>query len=119
MIVPFEHVLLLAALHFLLGAAAVVARRNLIMLLLGVEVMFNAAALVLVAGSLRWMALDGQAFVLFAMGVAAAEVAVGLTLLVYVNRIATSATLATLAGPAAAGEAVDGLNPDTHSQLRH
>ena len=110
-VVPLEHVLLLAGLHFLLGLAAVVARRNLIMLLLGVEVMFNAAGLALVAGSLRWMNLDGQAFVLFAMGVAASEVAVGLTLLVYVSRLRQ-------AGPDGAAP-VDGLDPDTHSQLRH
>ncbi len=85
-IVPYSHVLVLAAALFLLGAACVVARRNLVMILIGVEVMLNAAGLALVAGSLRWQQLDGQALVLFIMCVAAAEVAVGLALIVYSQR---------------------------------
>ena len=83
MIVPLSHVLILASLLFLMGAACAVARRNLIMILVGVEIMLNAAALALVAGSLRWGALDGQAFVIFIFAVAASEVAVGLALIVY------------------------------------
>ena len=80
MIVPLEHVLVFAAALFFIGLAAVVARRNLIMILLGVEVMLNAAGVAFVGGALRWWALEGQAVVLFIMGVAAAEIAVGLTL---------------------------------------
>ena len=85
-IVPYSHVLVLAGALFFLGAAAAVARRNLVMILIGVEVMLNAAGLALVAGSLRWQQLDGQALVLFIMCVAAAEVAVGLALIVYSQR---------------------------------
>ena len=66
-----------------LGAACTVARRSLVMILIGVEVMLNAAGIALVAASLRWQQLDGQALVLFIMCVAAAEVAVGLALIVY------------------------------------
>jgi NADH-quinone oxidoreductase subunit K len=86
MIVPMSHILILASLLFLMGAACAVAKRNLIMILVGVEIMLNAAALVLVVGSLRWGALDGQAFVIFIFAVAASEVAVGLALIVYAQR---------------------------------
>jgi NADH-quinone oxidoreductase subunit K len=86
MIVPYSHILILASLLFLMGAVCVVARRNLIMILVGVEIMLNAAALAFVAASLRWMHLDGQAFVIFIFAVAAAEVAVGLALVVRAQR---------------------------------
>jgi NADH-quinone oxidoreductase subunit K len=86
MIVPYNHILILASLLFLMGAACAVARRNLIMILVGVEVMLNAAALAFVAASLRWQQLDGQAFVIFIFAVAAAEVAVGLALIVQAQR---------------------------------
>ncbi len=86
MIVPFNHVLLLALCLFLLGAACAVARRNLIMILIGVEIMLNAAALVFVGASLHWQRLDGQVLVIFILTVAAAEVAVGLALIVSAHR---------------------------------
>jgi NADH-quinone oxidoreductase subunit K len=86
MIVPFSHLLILAGLLFLMGAACAIARRNLIMILIGVEVMLNAAGLALIGASLRWQQLDGQAFVIFIMAVAASEVSVGLALIVYSQR---------------------------------
>ncbi|OIQ49129.1 NADH-quinone oxidoreductase subunit K [Pseudodesulfovibrio hydrargyri] len=86
MIVPLEHVLLFAAALFFIGLITVVARRNLIMILLGVEVMLNAAGVVFVAAALRWWDIAGQGMVLFIMGVAAAEIAVGLTLVFRVWR---------------------------------
>jgi NADH-quinone oxidoreductase subunit K len=82
MIVPFNHVLILAIILFLLGLSCLLTRRNLIMTLIGVEIMMNAAALLFVAGALRWQQLEGQAFVIFIFAVAAAEVSVGLTLIV-------------------------------------
>jgi NADH-quinone oxidoreductase subunit K len=82
MIVPFSHVLFLAVLLFFLGAACAVARRTLIMILIGVEIMLNAAGLAFVGASLRWEHLEGQAFVIFILTIAAAEVAVGLALIV-------------------------------------
>jgi NADH-quinone oxidoreductase subunit K len=85
-LVPFNHVLMLAGVLFIMGAACAIARRNLIMILIGVEVMLNAAGLALIAGSMKWQQLDGQALVLFIMTVAAAEVAVGLALIVYSHR---------------------------------
>jgi len=85
-IVPYSHVLILAAILFLLGAGCAVARRNLIMILIGVEVMLSAAGLAFIGASLHWQQLDGQAFVIFIMAVAASEVAVGLALVVYSQR---------------------------------
>jgi len=86
MIVPFNHVLVLAGLLFLMGIFCVVVRRSLIMILLGVEVMLNAAAIILVGASLLWQNLDGQAIVLFVFAIAAAEVSVGLALIVWAYR---------------------------------
>jgi NADH-quinone oxidoreductase subunit K len=86
LIVPYSHVLILAGLLFLLGAVCALARRNLIMILIGVEIMLNAAGLALIGASLKWQQLEGQIFVIFIMAVAAAEVAVGLALIVYSQR---------------------------------
>ncbi len=85
-LVPYSQVLILAGILFLMGAVCAIARRNLIMILIGVEVMLNAAGIALVGGSAWWQQVDGQAMVLFIMAVAAAEVAVGLALIVYSQR---------------------------------
>jgi NADH-quinone oxidoreductase subunit K len=85
-IVPFGHVFLLAGLIFAMGLVCLVAQRNLIMTLVGVEVMMNAAAIGFVAASLRWQLLEGQVFMLFILAVAAAEVSVGLAIVVSVYR---------------------------------
>jgi NADH-quinone oxidoreductase subunit K len=87
MIVFFDRLLVLAAILFFLGFVCTMTRRNLIMILIGVEIMINAAGIVFVGAALRWNSLDGQVFVLFLFAVAAAEVAVGLALIVYVRRI--------------------------------
>jgi NADH-quinone oxidoreductase subunit K len=86
MIVPYSHVLILASVIFILGAACTIARRNLIMILVGVEIMLNAAALVFIAASLHWQKLSGQAFVIFIFASASAAVAIGLALIVYIHR---------------------------------
>ena len=86
MIVPFGHILVVAGILFFMGAGCVLARRNLIMILIGVEIMLNAAGIAFVASSLRWGALAGQGFVLFIMAAAASEVALGLALIIYLRR---------------------------------
>jgi NADH-quinone oxidoreductase subunit K len=86
MIVPFGHVLVLAGILFLLGMFCAVARRNLIMIVLGVEIMLNAASIAFVGASVHWQNLEGQAFVLFILAVAATEVSVGLAIIVYAFR---------------------------------
>jgi NADH-quinone oxidoreductase subunit K len=86
MIVSFGHVLVLSGLLFLLGTVCAVTRRNLIMILLGVEIMLNAATIAFVGAALRWHDMEGQVFVLFIFAVAAAEVSVGLALIIGVYR---------------------------------
>ena len=86
MIVPFGHVLILAGILFLMGIFCAAVRRNLIMIVLGVEIMLNAASIAFVGGALRWQHLEGQVFALFILAVAAAEVSVGLALIVYAYR---------------------------------
>ena len=86
MIVPYGHVQLLAGIVFFMGLVCILARRNLIMTLIGVEIMMNAAAIAFLAAALRWQQLEGQAFVLFIIVVAAAEVSVGLALIVSAYR---------------------------------
>jgi len=69
-----------------MGLVCLVAHRNLIMTLVGVEVMMNAAAIAFVAAALRWQFMEGQVFVLFILAVAAAEVCIGLAIVVSVYR---------------------------------
>ena len=86
MIVPYPHVLALAGLLFLMGMFCLVARRNLIMMVLGLEIMLNASAVAFVGAALRWQHLDGQAVAIFIIAVAAAEVSIGLGLIVWIYR---------------------------------
>lgn len=86
MIPPFSHVLVLSAILFGLGVVCVAVRRNLIMILIGVEIIINAAGLAFVAGSMRWNMADGQIFMLFLATMAASEVSVGLAMIVYLHR---------------------------------
>ena len=90
--VPLEHVIGLSALLFGIGAVGVVTRRNLIVILMSIELMLNAANLAFVGFNRLWPgapgqnALDGQVFVLIVITVAAAEVAVGLGIVIAMFR---------------------------------
>ena len=75
-----------AALLFLIGAAGVLIRRNIIVIFMCIELMLNAANLSLIAFSRQWANLDGQLFVFFVIVVAAVEVAVGLAILISLMR---------------------------------
>jgi len=86
MTVPTVNFLVLASLLFAIGAAGVLLRRNGISILLGIEVMLNSVNLAFVAFSRQHGNLEGQVFVFFVMAVAAAEVAVGLALLIAIFR---------------------------------
>lgn len=81
-----HHYLIVSALLFSLGLLGVVARRNLFVIFMGLELMLNAANLALVAFSRYHNNLNGQVMVFFVITVAAAEVAVGLALLVALYR---------------------------------
>ncbi len=84
--VPTTYFVLFAVALFAIGAAGVLLRRSGISILLGIELMLNAANLALVAFGRMHGTLDAQVFVFFVMAVAAAEVAVGLALLVAIFR---------------------------------
>jgi NADH-quinone oxidoreductase subunit K len=72
--------LVLAGILFALGLAGVLVRRNVIFVLLSIEVMLNAAGLAFISAGARWRQPDGQVVFLFILTMAAAEVAVGLAL---------------------------------------
>ncbi|MDE0952411.1 MAG: NADH-quinone oxidoreductase subunit NuoK [Halioglobus sp.] len=84
--IPLEHVLLLASCLFSCGLAGLMLRRNLIFMLMSLEVMLNSAALAFVAAGARWGQPDGQIIFLFILSIAAAEVAVGLGLVLQIQR---------------------------------
>lgn len=72
--------LVLAGILFALGMAGVLARRNVVFILMSIEVMLNAAGLAFISAGARWRQADGQVVFLFILAMAAAEVAVGLAL---------------------------------------
>jgi NADH-quinone oxidoreductase subunit K len=87
MIVPLSHVLILAAMLFALGLACVLAwRANVIMMLVGIEIMLNAAMLGFVGGAAHWRNLDGQVFALMIMAMTSGEVSLALAMVVYLQR---------------------------------
>jgi NADH-quinone oxidoreductase subunit K len=89
---PMDHVIALSAILFTIGVLGVATRRNLIVMLMSIELMLNAANLALVGFNRIWSqvegapAIDGQIFVLMVVAVAAAEVAVGLGILLSMFR---------------------------------
>jgi NADH-quinone oxidoreductase subunit K len=86
MTMPLGSGLVLAGILFVLGFAGLMARRSILFMLMSVEIMLNAAGLAfLVAGS-RWAHPDGQVMFIFILTVAAAEVAVGLALILQLHR---------------------------------
>jgi len=86
MTIGVEHYVTVSIILFCLGLLGVIVRRNLLVIYMGLELMLNAANLALVAFSRFNNNLDGQVFVFFIITVAAAEVAVGLALIVALYR---------------------------------
>jgi NADH-quinone oxidoreductase subunit K len=76
-----EHGLILAGILFSLGLVGVIVRRNIIFILLSIEIMLNAAGLAFVVAGSRWGQADGQIIFIFILAMAATEVSVGLALL--------------------------------------
>ena len=91
--VPITHFLYLAFALFLIGAAGVLLRRNVLIVLMSVELMLNAANIALVAFSRQWGNADGQVLAMFTIAVAAAEAAVALSILIALFRLKGSVTL--------------------------
>ena len=97
--VPLSHYLIVSAILFALGTAGVFLRRNLITILLSIEIMLNAVNLTFVAFGRFAGDVDGQIITVFVITVAAAEAAVGLALIIALFRHRES------------------LNPDTFTNL--
>ncbi len=84
--VPLDHLLLLASLLFIAGLVGLMIRRNVIFILMSLEVMLNATGLAFVAAGARWGQPDGQIIFMMILSIAAAEVAVGLALVLQIQR---------------------------------
>lgn len=86
MTVPLEHVIVLSAILFTIGTVSALARRNLVVILMSIELMLNAVNLAFVGFARAWGGMEGHVFVLMVITVAAAEVAVGLGILIALFR---------------------------------
>ncbi len=81
--IPFGHAMIFAGILFFLGLAGVLVRRDAVFILLSLEVMLNSAGLAFVIAGARFGAPDGQVMFLFVLAVAAAEVSIGLALVLW------------------------------------
>ena len=86
LMVPMEHVMVIAGLLFVCGLFGLMLRRNIIFMLMSLEVMLNSAALAFIAAGAHWGQADGQIIFMLILTVAAAEVAVGLGLVLQIQR---------------------------------
>ena len=80
--IPMDYGLILAAVLFTIGLAGALFRKNLIFILISVEIMLNAAGLAFIVGGAHWDQADGQVMFIFILTMAAAEVAIGLALII-------------------------------------
>ena len=92
-VVPLNHYILLSAIIFTIGVIGVLIRRNAIIIFMSIELMLNAVNLLLTAFSAYSGDASGQVFVFFIMALAAAEVAVGLAIIVMVYRNTNSVVI--------------------------
>lgn len=84
--IPLQHGLILAAILFVLGLTGLLIRRNLLFMLISLEVMINASALAFVVAGSYWGQADGQVMYVLAISLAAAEASIGLALLLQLYR---------------------------------
>lgn len=82
--IPVEAGMILAGVLFMLGLISVLIRRNIIFMLISVEIMLNAAGLAFITAGAKWMQPDGQVMFIFILTMAAAEVSVGLALILQI-----------------------------------
>ncbi|HEV8243742.1 MAG TPA: NADH-quinone oxidoreductase subunit NuoK [Nitrospirales bacterium] len=94
--VPLSYYMILSAIVFITGVVGVLIRRNIIMILLSIELMLNATNINFVAFSYYLDNIAGQVFVFFALTVAAAEVAVGLAIIIALQRTKATVNVADL-----------------------
>ncbi|MFZ4462743.1 MAG: NADH-quinone oxidoreductase subunit NuoK [Bacteroidales bacterium] len=88
--IPVEQSLLLAAILFVIGLIGVLSRKNVILMLMSVEIMLNASGLAFVVAGSRWVQPDGQVMFIFILSMAAAEVSVGLALILQMFHVQKS-----------------------------
>ena len=81
--IPMEHGLVVASVLFALGMTGVLIRRDILFILLSLEIMLNAAGLAFIVAGARWLQPDGQLMFIFILAVAAAEVSLGLALILW------------------------------------
>lgn len=84
--VPVQHALILAGVLFSLGLLGILVRRDILFVLMSIEVMMNAAALAFVAAGSRWGQADGQVMFILILTLAAAEASVGLAMVLQLHR---------------------------------
>lgn len=84
--IPMAYGLILGAILFALGLLGLLMRRNLLFILVSIEIMLNGAGVAFVAAGSRWGQPDGQVMFLFILAMAASEVSVGLALILRINR---------------------------------
>ena len=84
--IPIEHGLILASILFSVGLIGVLTRRNIVFVLMSLEIMLNASALAFIVAGSRWGQADGQVMFIMILTLAAAEVAIGLGLIIQMFR---------------------------------
>jgi len=85
-VVTMQQGLMLAGILFALGVIGLLVRRNLVFILMSIEIMLNAAGLAFVTAGARWAQADGQVMFIFILAMAASEVSVGLALVLHLYR---------------------------------
>ena len=95
--IPLFHVLVLSSLLFAIGFIGVVARKNTLFILMSLEVMLNAVGVAFIGAGSAWQQADGQVMFILILTLAAAEVAVGLALLIRMQKKYRSFTWHTMA----------------------
>lgn len=91
--VPVQYYLILSAILFTIGAVGVLSRRSILIIIMCVELMLNSVNLTLIAMSRQWGNLNGHVFVFMVIAVAAAEVAVGLAILISHTRFSDTTNI--------------------------
>lgn len=86
MTIPLGHVLLLSVIIFVIGLVGIMVRRNVLYILMSLEIVLNAVSLAFVAASAHWGQADGQIMFMLILSLAAAEVSVGLGLILQIHR---------------------------------
>jgi len=85
-VIPIEHGLILSSILFVIGLIGVLTRRNIVFVLMSLEIMLNASALAFIVAGSRWGEADGQIMFIMILTLAAAEVAIGLGLIIQMFR---------------------------------